>query len=230
MRLCRLLSAGLLSVLAGAVPLLAADEAAGRELFESKIRPVLVQQCLSCHSGEWPQAGLRLDHRAGWEVGGKSGPAIVRGEPGKSPLVRAIRQEEGVTPMPLGGKKLPPDTIAAFEEWVRSGAFDPREKPAAAAPAISVSKTWEETYNERRKWWSLQPVSRPPIPAVKQTLWPRQPLDRFVLAKMETAGLTPAPRADRVTLLRRLSFVLTGLPPTPEELDAFLDGPQSSSV
>jgi hypothetical protein len=124
--------------------------------------------------------------------------------------------------MPLGGKKLPPDTIAAFEEWVRSGAFDPREKPAATAPAVSVSKTWEETYNERRKWWSLQPVSRPPIPAVKQTLWPRLPLDRFVLAKMETAGLTPAPRADRITLLRRLSFVLTGLPPTPEELDAFL--------
>jgi hypothetical protein len=124
--------------------------------------------------------------------------------------------------MPLGGKKLPLDTIAAFEEWVRSGAFDPREKPAATAPSVSVSKTWEETFNERRKWWSLQPVLRPPIPAVKQTLWPRQPLDRFILAKMETAGLAPAPRADRVTLLRRLSFVVTGLPPTLEELDAFL--------
>ncbi|MSO24101.1 MAG: DUF1549 domain-containing protein, partial [Acidobacteria bacterium] len=219
MRRCRIWSAGMLAVLSGTVPLSAADEAAGREHFESKIRPVFVQQCLSCHSGEWPQGGLRLDHRAGWEAGGKSGPAIVTGEPGKSLLVRAIRHEVGVTPMPLGGKKLPPETIAAFEEWVRTGAFDPRGKPVAAPV---VSKTWQDTYNERRKWWSLQPVSRPPIPAVKQTLWPRQPVDRFVLAKMEAAGLAPAPRADRIALLRRLSFVLTGLPPTPEELDAFL--------
>jgi len=220
MRRCRIWCAGLLAVLSGTVPLAAAEEAAVRENFESRIRPVLVQHCLSCHSGEWPQGGLRLDHRAGWEAGGKLGPAIIRGEPDKSPLIRAIRQEDGVTPMPLGGKKLPSETIAAFEEWVRTGAFDPRDRPAAAPAA--VSKTWQETYNERRKWWSLQPVLRPPIPAVKQTLWPRQPVDRFVLARMEAAGLTPAPRADRVTLLRRLSFVVTGLPPTPEELDAFL--------
>ena len=150
MRRWRIWRAGFLAVLSGRVPLSAADDAAGREFFETKIRPVLAQQCLSCHSGERPQAGLNLDYRAGWEVGGKSGPAIVRGEPGKSLIVRAIRHEQGVTPMPLGREGAPPETIAAFEEWVRTGAFDPREKPVAGAPAASVSKSWEETFNERR--------------------------------------------------------------------------------
>ncbi|MBM3801777.1 MAG: DUF1553 domain-containing protein [Acidimicrobiia bacterium] len=222
MRRRRRWSTALLAILWSTVPLSAADDAARREHFESKIRPALVQQCLACHSGEWPQGSLRLDFRAGWETGGKAGPAIVPGEPGKSPLIRAIRHEAGMTPMPLGGTKLPPDTIAAFEEWVRAGAFDPREKPGVAAPAAPASKPWEETYNERRKWWSLQPVSRPPVPLVKQPLWSSQSVDRFILAKMEASGLTPARRADRVTLLRRLSFVLTGLPPTPEDLESFL--------
>jgi mono/diheme cytochrome c family protein len=210
----------LLSIPLAEARLPAADETAREEYFESKIRPVLVQQCVSCHSGERPQAGLNLDYRGGWEVGGKSGPGIVRGDPDKSLVVRALRHQDGVTPMPLGGNKLPPEAIAAFEEWIRTGAFDPRDKPPSAAPP--VSKTWEETYNERRTWWSLQPVSRPAIPTVRQKQGPQQAIDSFILAKLEAAGLEPAPPADRVTLLRRLSFVLTGLPPTPEELDAFL--------
>lgn len=217
MKYCRIASPILLAVVSAVVPLSAAD--ARQEYFESKIRPVLVQQCLLCHSGERPQAGLSLDHRAGWEVGGKSGPAVVLGDPSKSLIMRVLRHEEGVTAMPLGGEKLSYETIATFEEWIRTGAFDPRDKPAAVA---TVSKSWQEIFNERRKWWSLQPVSRPPIPAVKQTQWSHQPMDRFILAGMEAAGLTPAPRADRATLLRRLSFVLTGLPPTPEEVDAFV--------
>jgi Protein of unknown function (DUF1553)/Protein of unknown function (DUF1549)/Planctomycete cytochrome C len=208
----------LVASLAHSVLMSAADDATRREFFETKIRPVLAQQCLSCHSGDRPQAGLNLDYRGGWEVGGKSGPAIVPGDPDKSLIVRALRHEQGVTPMPLGGRA-PAETIAAFEEWIRTGAFDPREKSTVASP---VSKSWEETFNERREWWSLQPVSRPPVPSVKQKQWSREPLDQFILAKMEAAGLTPARPADRSTLLRRLSFVLTGLPPTPEELDRFL--------
>jgi hypothetical protein len=202
-----------------AIPLTAADEAVRREYFESNIRPVLVQQCITCHRGERPQGGLNLDHRAGWQAGGKSGPAVVSGDPGKSLLVRVLRQEQGVPAMPLGGQKLSPEAIAAFEEWIRSGAFDPRDKPNAA-PA--VSKSWQETFNERRQWWSLQPVSRPAVPAVKNAQWSRHPVDRFILARIEAAGLSPAPRADRGTLIRRLSFVLTGLPPTPEDVDAFV--------
>ena len=201
-----------------AIPLLGADDADSRQFFETQIRPVLVQQCLSCHSGERPQAGLGLDLRAGWEAGGKSGPAIVPGDPGKSLLMRVVRQEAGVTPMPLGGKKLPPDTIAAFEEWIRTGAFDPRDKATATA---SVTKSWDKTFAERRNWWSLRPVVRSEAPAVKLTAWSNQAIDRFTLAKMEAAGLTPAAEGDRVTLMRRLHFVLTGLPPMPAEVDAF---------
>src|SRR5687768_13213111 len=101
-------------LVAAVTPLCAADEAASREFFETKIRPVLAQQCLLCHSGERPQGALRLDHRAGWEAGGKSGPAVVRGDPGKSLLLQVLRHEPGVSAMPLGGKKVSPDTIAAF--------------------------------------------------------------------------------------------------------------------
>lgn len=194
-------------------------DTARQEFFESKIRPVLVQQCLACHTGERPQAGLGLDRQAAWKRGGKSGPAIIPGDPAKSLLMRVLRQESGVSPMPLGGKKLPPETIAAFEEWIRTGAFDPREKPTAAA---AVSKSWDETFAERKKWWSLEPIAHPPVPVVQRANWPRQALDRFTLAKMEGSGLAPAPQADRATLLRRLTLVLTGLPPTPDELDKFL--------
>ncbi len=202
-----------------AVPLSGADNTARQEYFESKIRPVLVKQCLFCHSGDRPQAGLSLDHRAGWETGGKSGPAIVPGNPAQSLLMRVLRHENGVTAMPLGGEKFSPETIVVFEEWVRTGAFDPRDSHTSTAP---VSKPWEEVFNDRRQWWSLQPISHPPVPTVRQTQWSGRPIDRFILASMEAAGIVPAPRADRVTLLRRLSFVLTGLPPTPEDVDAFV--------
>ncbi|MFN0170301.1 MAG: PSD1 and planctomycete cytochrome C domain-containing protein [Bryobacteraceae bacterium] len=194
---------------------------ADREFFENRIRPVLVEQCTSCHSGERPQGALRLDFRGGWEKGGKSGPALVRGEPGKSPLIRAIRHEGAGMAMPLGGKRLAPEVIAAFEQWVTRGAPDPRDAPVVAR----VNKSWAATFEERRKWWSLQPVTRPPVPAVNREAWSSQPVDRFILAKLEAQSLAPAEPADRATLLRRLSFVLTGLPPAPEEVDAFVKNP-----
>ncbi len=209
----------LLLVLFLAPALPAADlSPADREFFENRIRPVLAEQCTSCHSGERPQGALRLDFRGGWEKGGKAGPAILRGEPGKSPLIRAIRHEGAGMAMPLGGKKLAPEVITAFEQWVKMGAPDPRDTPAVARAV----KSWAATFEERRKWWSLQPVSHPPAPVVRQDSWSNQALDRFILAKLEAQSLALAPAADRQTLLRRLSFVLTGLPPSPEEVDAFV--------
>ena len=189
------------------------------EFFENEIRPVLVRDCTACHGGKQAQANLRLDFRGGWERGGKSGPAVVPGNLDESPLIRAIRHDGSMSPMPLGGKKLAPDVIAAFERWVSLGAPDPRDTPSSAPV---VEKSWEETFLERSRWWSLQPVVRPHIPDVGQAHWSNQAIDRFILAKLDAKGLVPAPRAGRATLFRRLSFVLTGLPPTPEDVAAFV--------
>lgn len=191
------------------------------EFFETKIRPVLVEKCSMCHSGELAQANLRLDFRAGWETGGKSGPAIVPGDPPASLLIQAIRHEGSSTPMPLGAK-LAPAVVKDFEEWVLMGAPDPRDAPSSR-PAIEPS--WEETFAERQRWWSLQPVVRPPVPDVQHGQWSDRAVDRFILAELEAKGLSPAAPADRATLLRRLSIVLRGLPPSPEEVAAFLADP-----
>lgn len=192
-------------------------EAASREFFENRIRPVLARNCLGCHAGERPQGGLRLDFRGGWESGGKSGAAIVKGDPSRSLLLRVIRHDAGVSAMPLGGKKLDDAAISAFEQWIRAGAADPRDKPAGAA----VSKSWEETFRERSQWWSLRPVSKPAVPSGTSA----SPVDRFLSAKIREKRLTPALPADRATLLRRLSFVLSGLPPASTEIDAFASDP-----
>ncbi len=194
-------------------------DAAAIEFFEKEIRPALVGNCAVCHSGAAAQGNLRLDFRGGWEQGGKSGPAVVRGDPDNSPLIRAIRHQDPGVAMPLGGKKLDAEVIAAFERWVNMGAPDPRDAPSSAPV---VEKSWEETFNDRSRWWSLQSVVRPAVPSVKQAQWSDQAVDRFILAKLEAKGLGPAPRAGRATLFRRLSFVLTGLPPTPEHIAAFL--------
>ena len=194
---------------------------AALEFFEDEIRPALVKNCLLCHSGERPQGNLRLDFRGGWEQGGKSGPAILPGDPHGSLLIQAIRHEGSTTPMPLGAT-LDPEVIKAFEEWVRMGAPDPRDTPSTE-PAAEPS--WEETFKQRSRWWSLQQVKRPPFPEVQQTEWSDHPIDRFILAKLEAKGLAPSPRAHRSILLRRLSFVLTGLPPKPEEIGAFVSDP-----
>ena len=195
---------------------------AALEFFESKIRPALVENCTVCHSGERPQGNLRLDYRGGWQQGGMSGPAIIPGNVDLSPLIRAIRHEDSAAPMPLGGEKLAPEVITAFERWISMGAPDPRDAPSAAPV---VEKSWEETFRERSRWWSLQPVVRPPVPGVEQEQWSDQDIDRFILAKLEENGLAPAQRAGRAALLRRLSFVLTGLPPKPEDVSAYLRDP-----
>jgi hypothetical protein len=212
---------GIVLSLAGAAASAAEVRPAEREFFENRIRPVLARECLHCHAGERAQGGLRLDYRGGWQAGGKSGPAVVRAEPDRSPLILALRHQAPAPAMPLGARKLSPEAITDFEQWVRMGAPDPRDAPPARAAG---GKSWAETFAGRRQWWSLQPVVKPAAPAVKLASWPKEPIDRFILAKLEANALTPAPPADRATLLRRLSFVLTGLPPSPEDVEAFLAG------
>ena len=187
------------------------------EFFEKKIRPIFVERCYKCHSAqaEKVKGGLLLDSREGLLKGGESGPAIVPGDPEKSILIRAIRQTDELR-MPVK-EKLPDDQIADFVAWVKMGAPDPRistSAPAAAHPAAP-------RLAEARRFWSFQPP-REVLPPIVRTAWGRTPIDNFILAKLEEKKLSPAPEADRRTLLRRVTVDLTGLPPSPEEIEAFL--------
>ncbi len=185
------------------------------EFFEQKIRPVLVAECYECHCATKHKGGLRLDYRGGWQAGGDSGDAIVPGDAGASLLIRSIRHEEPDLKMPAKAPKLDDKVISDFEKWVDMGAPDPRDEP----PADPAAKpTWEQTLAARKTWWSLQPVEKPAVPDVKNRAWSEHPVDRFLLAKMEARGLAPAPDADAHAIVRRLTFALTGLPPTADEI------------
>jgi hypothetical protein len=187
------------------------------EFFESKIRPVLASECLECHGMEKQKGGLRLDYRDGWKAGGDTGPAIVPGEPAKSLLLKSIRHEDPDLLMPSKRPKLSDTSIADLEKWIALGAPDPRDQPTALAASVS----WETLLPERAKWWSLQPVRTPALPAVRNTAWSEHPVDRFLLARMEAQGLTPGEDADPRTLYRRLCITLTGLLPEPAKMEAF---------
>ncbi|MBX6313719.1 MAG: DUF1553 domain-containing protein [Isosphaeraceae bacterium] len=193
--------------------LAAADDPAGIAFFEKKIRPVLVKECYACHSAEAKKVrgGLRLDSRAGLLAGGDSGPAIVPGQPDESLLLEALRHE-GLAMPPKG--KLPDGVVADFERWIQMGAPDPRDGRAAPArTGIDLEAG--------RQFWAYQLPRRHEPPAVADADWPRTDIDRFILAKLEAHGLRPVHDADKATLVRRLYFDLIGLPPSPEEIDAF---------
>jgi hypothetical protein len=184
-----------------------------QDLFESKIRPILATQCYACHTDS-ALGGLRLDSRDSMLKGGQSGPAIVAGDPEKSLLIVAVRQI-GDLKMPMGGK-LKPDEVDALTEWIRAGATWPEVNRAA----LAAGKT-DAVSAERRAFWSFKPLHSTELPAVKNAAWAKTPIDRFILARLEKEGLTPVAAADRRTLIRRATLDLTGLPPTPEEIDAF---------
>ena len=194
----------------------------GLAFFEQKIRPVLLAQCYQCHSAQakTPAGGLRLDTRDGMRRGGASGqPAIVPGAPEQSLLLRAIRHIDPKLQMPMG-ERLPEHVIRDFEMWIKMGAPDPRE--AAAGPAAAAAPY---DFNEAKTFWSFQPLKTAAVPAVKNRAWVKTPIDSFILAKLEEKQLTPVLDADKLTLLRRATFDLTGLPPTPREVEDFLNNP-----
>jgi hypothetical protein len=192
-------------------------EALSREeeqFFEKQVRPLLVKQCYQCHSSEAKilKGGLHLDSRDGWMKGGDSGPAIVPGAPDKSLLIEAIRYES--LEMPPKGK-LPDEQIVVLEKWVRMGAPDPRTESGITRPV-------RPDFDSRRSHWSFRPLAEAPAPRVKNNAWPRSDVDRFILAKLESEGLSPVADADKPTLLRRVFFDLVGIPPTPVDIESFL--------
>jgi len=195
-----------------------AAKAEDLEFFESRIRPVLVKHCFECHSSASTgiKGELLVDFRDGLRKGGESGAAIVPGKPEKSLLLAALRYES--YEMPPSGK-LPARVIADFEKWIRDGAADPRDKAPSAEEAAGES--WKAQLAERSHWWSLQPPKDVSPPDISNGPWSAEPVDRFVRSALDEAKLTPAPPAGAVVLLRRLSFVLTGLPPKPDQVTAF---------
>ena len=181
--------------------------------FDRAVLPILRENCFECHSHSGKiKGGLALDSRSGWTHGGDSGPAAVPGKPDESLLIQAVGYEDDALKMPPKSR-LKPEEIATLTEWVRRGAPDPR---AATAEGL-----WERTYRSRLDWWSLKPVIRPDVPATNPSAWPRNDLDRFLLAAMEARAISPAPEADRRTLARRLALTLTGLPLAPERAERF---------
>ncbi len=186
------------------------------EFFESKVRPIFADQCYSCHSekAEKVKGGLRLDMREALLKGGTSGAVITPGDPDASLLIKAVRYTDPDLQMPPKDKKLSADQIAALEAWVRMGAPDPRNSTGP--------KSLTDVAEARARHWAFQPVTKPALPEVKKKRWVQTPIDSFVLAKLEEKHLDPAPVADRRTLIRRVTYDLIGLPPKPEEVDAFI--------
>jgi hypothetical protein len=190
--------------LGGAAPASGADDT----FFEAKIRPVLAGTCFRCHGGERVAGKLRVDSRASLLKGGASGPAVIPGAPERSLLVQALRYEGDGPHMPPK-KRLPPDVGAAFAAWVKAGAPWPAKAPPFPAPTVQA-----------RRHWALLPVRCPRLPAAGDGAL--DALDAFLDVKLRQHGLRPVPPADRCTLIRRATFDLTGLPPTPAEVEAFL--------
>jgi hypothetical protein len=194
--------------------------------FEKSIRPVLVRECYSCHAATATKVrgGLKLDTREALRKGGEDGPVIVPGDPKNSLLIRAIRHEDEHHKMPPK-KKLADDVIADFEKWVTLGAPDPRDTTGGAAK-------YEIDIARGRRYWAFQPPRKPAPQAVQDNAWPAGAVDRFLLAGLEAKGLRPVADADPRTLLRRLYFDLTGLPPAPEDVASFVkdyaSAPQSA--
>jgi mono/diheme cytochrome c family protein len=203
------------------------------EYFESFVRPVLAANCYDCHADE-KMGGLRVDSRDGLLKGGKSGPAIVPGDPEKSLMIQAVRQTRETLKMPKGGR-LKPAEIDALTEWVRAGApwpaFSAGSAATAGSPAASAGKPVDTATAastpayvikpEQRAFWSFQPLHASPAPTVSHASWPKTDIDRFVLARLERAGLAPVRAADKRTLLRRATLDLIGLPPTAGEIEGF---------
>jgi hypothetical protein len=199
----------LVALAVAALPSVAVAAPPAPDFFEKSVRPVLVEKCLACHA-EKAKGGLRLDTRDGVLKGGERGPAVVPGKPGESLLLKALRHTDDELKMPPSGKLQDRD-VAALVEWVRLGAPWTDKVTLAAPSAIAKAAAGH---------WAFKPVARPPVPTLRPQ--PANPIDAFILAKPTDNGLSISPRADRRTLIRRATFDLHGLPPTPEEVEAFV--------
>lgn len=220
--------------LLGRVPILAAElpaaPASDEQFFTATVLPVLEARCFACHSHDHEiKGGLALDSRSGWVRGGDQGPAIVPGAPEESLLIEAISYTNPELQMPPEGA-IPAEELAHLVDWVRRGAPDPR------VVEVSPEEAWKEKLAERATWWSLQPPRPSAPPTVTDPAWQRDPVDLFIRAKLDAAGIEPAAPAEPDVLRRRLSFLLTGLPPsfhasipasasTEEVVDAYLASP-----
>ena len=191
------------------------------DFFESKIRPVLADNCYKCHStkAEKVKGGLLLDSRDAVLKGGESGPAIVPGNPDQSLLIKAVRYTDPDLQMPPKGNKLSDQQVADLTTWVKMGAPDPRIAGVG-------QKDWKDP---NAKHWAWQPVKKPAAPTVANASWCQTPVDNFIVAKLDERGLKPSALADKRTLIRRASFDLIGLPPTPEEVEAFVNDTSSNA-
>ena len=178
--------------------------------FEAKVRPILYDKCFACHGDKLQKGGIRLDSYPELLKDASANKIVVPGDPDKSALIQAIRYS-GKIQMPPEGK-LTADSIAILTRWVQRGAAWPNSAPATGFNITAAQK----------QFWSFKPVKTPTVPSVKQKQWVKNPIDAFVLAKLEPLGLKPAPTASKRTLIRRATFDLTGLPPTPQEVNAFL--------
>ncbi len=189
------------------------------DFFENNVRPILANSCYGCHD-DTAKGGLRLDSKAAFEKGGEHGPVVVPGDTEKSLLIQAVLQT-GDLKMPKGGK-LKPDQVATLVEWVKMGAKWPA---TAAAPVTSTTASTGVITEKQREFWSFQPLKTIAPPAIEDSRnehWAQTPIDRFILAGLHKAGLQPAAAADRTTLIRRATYDLTGLPPTNDEVQAFV--------
>jgi mono/diheme cytochrome c family protein len=199
----------------------AGDPRAGAaEFFEKSVRPVLANHCFECHGSRKHKGGLRLDSREAMLMGGESGPAIVPGSPEKSLLVKAIHYQDELKMPPKG--RLSQMQMAALAKWIKQGAPWPQARievrQAAKAEPFKISA-------KDRAFWSFQPLADPAVPGVHDPAWTRTPIDNFVLARLEAKHITPVAFADRPTLIRRATFDLIGLPPRPDEVEAFVNDP-----
>ena len=212
------------------------SEAAAAEQFEKQVRPVLVERCQRCHSGKDPKGGLRLDSAKGLRHGGDSGAVFDPAKPEESLLIQAVRQRGDLKMPPPPGQKLTDPQIAGLVTWIKNGAIWPesgsvsspgnKSDTAAADSSASVAIVFTP---EEKNFWAYQPVKDFTPPDVKDKTSCKTAIDRFLRSKQEAAGLVPAPQSDKRTLIRRVTFDLTGLPPTPDEIDAFLkdDSPRA---
>jgi hypothetical protein len=189
--------------------------------FEKKVRPILANRCYNCHSDAFKGAGgLRVDTGIGIFTGGNSGPALSPGHPEQSLIISRLKSTDPGKRMPQESKQpLPADEIATLESWIKDGAAWPDETEKAPQAPAHLKQRYQDL---KAHWWSWQPLKRPAIPGVVHKTWPDSTIDRFVLAKLEAKRLSPTADADPVTLLRRLSYDLTGLQPAPADVKAFV--------